>query len=85
MVPSIGGGTKRSETLRAASDEVAEGKGEGDGDSIGAGVADGEGVSGGDSDGVGDSCANAVAPSTMIAMHNLSIISPVEIREKIVA
>jgi hypothetical protein len=51
MVPSIGGGTKRSETLRAVADAV----GEGEGVSVG-----GEEVSIGDGVGVGDSWAKNV-------------------------
>src|SRR5262245_54281420 len=71
MVPSIGGGTKRGEIFRAGADDIGGGEG--------------EGVSIGDGEGVGDSCPNAVALSNKIAIRNLSIISPVKIREKIVA
>src|SRR5713101_1086032 len=81
IVPSIGGGIKLSRTLRTG---VAEGVCSGVGDDVGLG------------DAVGDSCAfapetdanarisAAIAAFIMLGM-TLDIISPVHIREKVVA
>ena len=83
-MPSIGGGTKRSATFRAA-----DGNGDGVGDEEGVCSAAGEGVSVGD-DG---SCAVAAAKAMseiairnpISGIRNLSIVAPVHVREKIVA
>lgn len=81
ILPSIGGGTKRNEMVRAVA--VGVGVGEVDGVSIGGGVAEGDGISVGV--GVGDSCANATVLKNAIAIRYLNIVPPVQVREKIVA
>ena len=83
IVPSIGGGTNRSGTLRTATVGVA----------VGVAIGDGDGDSVSIVDGVGDSCANAVLASAHVAtignwklaIGNLRIITPINVREKIVA
>jgi hypothetical protein len=90
MVPSIGGGTKRSETLRAVADAVGEGVSVG-----GEEVSIGDGVGVGDSWASSDAAQNRINPASSIFFVIVAprserrtistVIAPVQIREKIVA
>src|SRR3954451_22863381 len=94
IVPSIGGGTNRSGTFRSAAVAVDVGESDGvvEAIAVGEGEGEGEGDSSGVAVGVGDSCANASAALSAIAtrnpvsaIRNLNIVTPVDLREKIVA